>query len=48
MDNSQTGNRPERYRVKVAQYIDYHRDGFIVVRGLASPDVVDGAEMLCG
>jgi len=41
MDNSQTGNRPERYRVKVSQYIDYHRDGFIVERGLASRAVVE-------
>ena len=45
MDNSQNDSRPERYRVKVAQYIDYHRDGFIVVRGLASPDVVE--ELKC-
>ena len=45
MDNSQNGSRPERYRVKVAQYIDYHRDGFIVVRGLASRDVVE--ELKC-
>jgi chlorinating enzyme len=45
MDNSQNGNRPERYRVKVSQYIDYHRDGFIVVRGLASRDVVE--ELQC-
>jgi len=53
MDNSQNGSRPDRYRVKVAQYIDYHRDGFIVVRGLASRDVVDelkcyADDMLCG
>ena len=45
MDNSQNGNRPGRYRVKVSQYIDYHRDGFIVVRGLASRDVVE--ELQC-
>jgi phytanoyl-CoA hydroxylase len=45
MDNSQNGSRPERYRVKVAQYIDYQRDGFIVVRGLASRDVVE--ELKC-
>ena len=45
MGNSQNGSRPDRYRVKVAQYIDYHRDGFIVVRGLASRDVVD--ELKC-
>lgn len=36
MEHSQTTGRPERYRVKVAQYIDYHRDGFLVVRGLAA------------
>jgi len=45
MDKIQESNRPDRYRVKVAQYIDYQRDGFIVVRGLASRDVVE--ELKC-
>ena len=45
MNNSQNESRPERYRVKVSQYIDYRRDGFIVARGLASRDVVE--ELKC-
>jgi chlorinating enzyme len=39
--HAKNGSRPERVRVKVADYIDYQRDGFIVVRGLVSSDAIE-------
>ena len=30
-----------RYQVSVQDYIDYHRDGFLIVRNLVSPDEVE-------
>jgi len=41
MDSSSNERRPPRRRVKVTEYIDYHRDGFIVARGLASAEVIE-------
>ena len=32
---------PTRYQVEVQQYIDYHEQGFIIVRGLVSPDEIE-------
>jgi len=40
MESSSNQSRPARRHVKVAEYIDYHRDGFIVARGLAAPAAV--------
>ncbi|MDQ1300722.1 MAG: Phytanoyl-CoA dioxygenase family protein [Chloroflexota bacterium] len=40
IESSLKENQSARHRVKVAEYIDYHRDGFIVARGLAAPAAV--------
>lgn len=40
MESSSNQSRPARRHVKVAEYINYHRDGFIVARGLTAPAAV--------
>jgi chlorinating enzyme len=40
MESSSNERQPARRHVKVAEYIDYHRDGFIMARGLAAPAAV--------
>jgi ectoine hydroxylase-related dioxygenase (phytanoyl-CoA dioxygenase family) len=37
---TQAPQRTDRYQVSVDQYINYRRDGFLVVRGLVSPEQV--------
>ena len=33
--------RPDRYKVSVAEYVQYQSQGFLVARGLVSPDEVE-------
>ena len=39
--HEQAGERQDRYRVKVSEYVDYHRQGFIVARGLVPVDALE-------
>src|SRR3989442_11805134 len=35
-----SGRTYDRYRVSVAEYVTFHRQGFLIVRGLVPPDDV--------
>ena len=41
MYRAKATERPDRYRVKVDEYIFYRRNGYLIVRNLLAPDEVD-------